>query len=475
MVNFQIKIPGYVVNELIYESTKTLLFQGVRELDQITVAIKILRNEYPSFVELAQFRHQYTITKHLDLPGIIKTYNLENYRNGYALVMEFGGISLKKWCLRTKYQEIKITPSLKEVLKVAIRIVSIIDGLHQSRVIHKDIKPANILINPSAGEVKLIDFSIASLIPEGTQTIINPNVLEGTLAYISPEQTGRMNRGIDYRTDFYSLGVTLYELFTKQLPFSTDDPTELVHCHIAKQPLAASNVNPKIPAMISDIIGKLMAKNPEDRYQSALGLKNDLEICLQQWDRRTNLRFELGIRDISDRFVILEKLYGRTQEIETLLAAVERVSEGAREVMLVAGFSGIGKTAVVNEAHKMILRQQGYFIKGKFDQLQRDIPLSAIIQALRNLLRQILSESNEQVEQWKTKINLAVGDNGQLIIDLIPELELLIGKQLDVAETEPNTAENRFKLVFPKFIRAFTSISHPLVMFLTYNGRTQFP
>lgn len=466
MVNFQIKIPGYVVNELIYESTKTLLFQGVRELDQITVAIKILRNEYPSFVELAQFRHQYTITKHLDLPGIIKTYNLENYRNGYALVMEFGGISLKKWCLRTKYQEIKITPSLKEVLKVAIRIVSIIDGLHQSRVIHKDIKPANILINPSAGEVKLIDFSIASLIPEGTQTIINPNVLEGTLAYISPEQTGRMNRGIDYRTDFYSLGVTLYELFTKQLPFSTDDPTELVHCHIAKQPLAASNVNPKIPAMISDIIGKLMAKNPEDRYQSALGLKNDLEICLQQWDRRTNLRFELGIRDISDRFVILEKLYGRTQEIETLLAAVERVSEGAREVMLVAGFSGIGKTAVVNEAHKMILRQQGYFIKGKFDQLQRDIPLSAIIQALRNLLRQILSESNEQVEQWKTKINLAVGDNGQLIIDLIPELELLIGKQLDVAETEPNTAENRFKLVFPKFIRAFTSISHPLVMFL---------
>ena len=456
-----IALSGYRIIEQIYSSTRTLVYRGQRIKDQIPVVIKLLRSEYPSFNELVQFRNQYTIAKNLDLPGIIKTYSLENYRNGYALVIEdMGGISLKEYTASHLL-------SLTEFLAIAIKIVSTLEGLYRNRVIHKDIKPANILINPSTLEVKLIDFSIASLLPREAQVIINPNVLEGTLPYLSPEQTGRMNRGIDYRTDFYSLGITFYELLTKQLPCSATDAMELVYCHLAKQPVSVHSINPSIPPILSDLIGKLMAKNAEDRYQSALGLKHDLETCLHLWNNLGNIpAFELGTRDISDCFIIPEKLYGRHKEVETLLAAFDRVAAGKTEMMLVAGFSGIGKTAVVNEVHKPIVRQRGYFIKGKFDQFQRNIPLSAFVQSFRDLMGQLLSESDAQIAQWKSKILSALGENGQVIIDVIPELERIIGKQPHVPELSGSAAQNRFNLLFEKFIQVFTTKEHPLVIFL---------
>ncbi len=392
--------PGYRITEQIYSGSKTLVYRGIREQDQKPVVLKLMRNEYPTFAEIAQFRNQYIITKNLDVPGIAKTYSLESYRNSYVLVMEdFGGISLQDWRLEDKRKK-ENWLSLNEFFHIAIKIASTLEGLHRDRIIHKDIKPANILINPTTNEIKLtanilinpttneiklIDFSIATLLPREIQFITNPNILEGTLAYISPEQTGRMNRGIDYRTDFYSLGVTFFQLLTGQLPFITKDPMELVYSHIAKQPLKANRINSNIPPILSDIISKLMAKNAEDRYQSALGLKHDLEVCQSQWQETGNIAsFELGTRDISDRFVIPEKLYGRQSEVETLLAAFGRVADGATEMILVAGFSGIGKTAVVNEVHKPIVRQRSYFIKGKFDQFQRDIPLSGLVQAFRS-------------------------------------------------------------------------------------------
>jgi serine/threonine protein kinase len=417
--------------------------------------------EYPSFSELVQFRNQYTVTKNLPLSGIVRPLDLLPWDNSYALVMEdVGGLSLAHYLQRHSL-------TLEDVLDIAVQLSDIFHDLHQQRVIHKDIKPANILIHPDSKQVKLIDFSIASLLPKETQALQSPQGLEGTLGYLAPEQTGRMNRGIDYRTDFYGLGVSLYQLLTGQLPFTSQDPLELIHAHMAQMPVAVDQLNPDVPAMVGAIVAKLMAKNAEDRYQSAWGLKHDLERCLFQWKEQGEItEFELGQRDISDRFLIPEKLYGREQEVQTLLDAFERVANGTTELMLVAGFSGIGKTAVVNEVHKPITRQQGYFIKGKFDQFNRDIPLSAFVQAFRDLMSQLLSETEEQLAQWRTQILTAVGENGQVLIDVIPELEQIIGQQPLAPELSGSAAQNRFNLLFQKFIAVLTAPEHPLVMFL---------
>ncbi|OYD89592.1 serine/threonine protein kinase [Nostoc sp. 'Peltigera membranacea cyanobiont' 213] len=461
MVSTLVSIPGYRISEELYNGSRTVVYRGYRETDSLPLAIKLLKNPYPDFNELLSFRNQYTIAKNLNSPLIVQTYSLQAYQNGYALMMEdFGGISLKDWEVKVRGQ------SLQEFLEIAIALCNTLDILYRERIIHKDIKPANILINPETKQVKLIDFSIASLLPRETQTLVNPNVLEGTLAYISPEQTGRMNRGIDYRTDFYSLGVTFYELLTGVLPFESNDPMELVHSHIAKLPPLLGN-REEIPQVICDIVMKLMAKNAESRYQSALGLKFDLENCLHQLHVSGIIKgFEIGLRDVCDRFIIPDKLYGRETEAETLLQAFERVSLGGTEMMLVAGFSGIGKTAVVNEVHKPIVRQRGYFIKGKYDQFQRNIPFSAFVQAFRDLMGQLLTESDVQLEQWKNQILETVGENGQVIIEVIPELEKIIGEQSPAVELSGTAAQNRFNLLFQKFTQVFTSAEHPLVMFL---------
>jgi serine/threonine protein kinase len=381
-----VNIPNYQITETVYLGSRTLVYRAVRIDDKFPVVIKLLKRQYPTFSELVQFRNQYTIAKNLEIPGIIKPYNLEPYQNGYALVMEdFGGISLERFTLEKPL-------TLEQFLLIAIQLADTLQQLHQYGVIHKDIKPANILIQAETLEVKLIDFSISSLLPKETPEIENPNVLEGTLAYLSPEQTGRMNRGIDYRSDFYSLGVTFYELLIRELPFQSSDPMELVHCHIAKASPLVHEINSKIPFVLSEIIEKLMAKNAEDRYQSALGLKYDLEKCLTELQKTGEIEsFEIGRRDLCDRLIIPDKLYGRETSVKTLLQAFERVSQGATEMMLVAGFSGIGKTAVVNEVHKPIVRKRGYFIKGKYDQFQRNIPFSAFVQAFRDLMEQLLT------------------------------------------------------------------------------------
>jgi predicted ATPase/signal transduction histidine kinase len=455
------QLAGYTVVEQIYEGSRTVVYRAVQPTNQRPVVIKLLRNEHPSFSELVQFRNQYAIAKELDIPGVVQLLSLDPHNNGYALIMEdFGGISLR---LFNQGKPLAV----ERFFLIALQITDILHQLHQQQVIHKDIKPANILIQPDTQEIKLIDFSVASLLPRETQEIQNPHGLEGTLAYLSPEQTGRMNRGIDYRSDFYSLGVTFFELLTGQLPFQTNDPMELLHCHLAQPSPSVCEVDPDLPLMLGEIICKLMAKNAEDRYQSALGLKHDLLKC--QAEHRTgnqSLRFELGERDISDRFLIPEKLYGREAEIQTLLDAFGRVANGASELMLVAGFSGIGKTAVVNEVHKPVVRWNGYFIQGKYDQFNRNSPFSAFVQAFRGLMEQLLSESDDQLTQWRSKILKAVGENGQVLIDVIPELEALIGPQTAVPDLSGNATQNRFNRVFHQFIAVFATPQHPLVIFL---------
>ncbi len=455
------EIPGYQITEKLHDSSRTLVYRGIRVSNSQPVVIKLLRQEYPTFNELVQFCNQYTITRNLDIPTIIKPYSLETHKNGYALVMEdFGGLSLAKYIQTQPLNSIQFLP-------IAILLANTLHQLHQQRVIHKDIKPANILINPTSQEVKLIDFSIASLLPRETQESQNHKVIEGTLAYISPEQTGRMNRGIDYRSDFYSLGVTFFELLTGKLPFFSDDIMELIHCHIAKEPPLIHSINSGIPPVLSAIVAKLMAKNAEERYQSASGLKYDLEICLQQLEETGEIaNFPLGQRDTRDRFLIAEKLYGRELEVKMLLEAFDRVASGTSELMLVAGFSGIGKTAVVNEVHKPIVRQRGYFIKGKFDQFNRNIPFSAFVQAFRDLIGQLGSETDTQLQQWRTNIQQTLGANAQVIIEVIPELEKIIGKQALVTELTGSAAQNRFNLLFSKFVQIFTKKEHPLVIFL---------
>ncbi|MFN6481722.1 MULTISPECIES: ATP-binding sensor histidine kinase [unclassified Nostoc] len=463
MVSTFVRIPGYRITEELYNGSRTLVYRGDRETDSLAIVIKLLKNPYPSFSELLSFRNQYTIAKNLNSPLIVQTYSLEPYQNGYALVMEdFGGISLKEWKFRGNLQ------SLQEFLNIALALCDTLNLLYKERIIHKDIKPSNILINPETKQIKLIDFSIASLLPRETQTLVNPNVLEGTLAYISPEQTGRMNRGIDYRTDFYSLGITFYELLTGELPFASNEPMELVHSHIAKLPeQLTSKTKKEIPQVLGDIVMKLMAKNAEERYQSALGLKFDLEKCLEQLQATGSIhKFEIATRDVCDRFIIPDKLYGRETEVQALLKAFDRVSQGSSELMLVAGFSGIGKTAAVNEVHKPITQQKGYFIKGKFDQFNRNIPLSAFVQALRELMNQLLSESDRQLQTWKEKLLKALGDSGQVLIDLIPELERIIGSQPPTPELSGEAAQNRFNRLFQNFIQVFAKVEHPLVIFI---------
>ncbi|MCC5636738.1 AAA family ATPase [Nostoc sp. CHAB 5844] len=495
-------IPGYQLTEQLYAGSRTVVYRGIRETDQQPVVIKFLNREYPTFGELLQFHNQYTITKNLDFSGIVCPLSLEIYRNGYALLMaDFGGLSLRQYL---KNQPL----SVQDFLKITLQMCDILHHLYQNRVIHKDIKPANILIHPKTQEIKLIDFSIASLLPKETQTLVSPNILEGTLAYLSPEQTGRMNRGIDYRSDFYSLGVTFFELLTGKLPFNCEDPMELVHCHIAKMPpsvnrsqcvgrlchatcynggnprnaaarLEATGVqqltvnNEEIPQVLDDIIQKLMAKNAEDRYQSALGLKYDLEICLDQLQETGEIQsFKIAQKDVCDRFIIPEKLYGKETEVQQILAAFERVAtnqdspDSHSELVLVAGFSGIGKTAVINEVHKPIVRQRSYFIKGKFDQFNRNIPFSAFVQAFGDLIGQLLTESDRHLQQWQAKILQALGENAQVIIDVIPEIEKILGKQPPVQELSGTAAQNRFNLLWQNFMQIFATKEHPLVLFL---------
>ncbi|MGI0489245.1 trifunctional serine/threonine-protein kinase/ATP-binding protein/sensor histidine kinase [Pantanalinema rosaneae CENA516] len=457
MMNFS----TFEITDQIYENVNTIVYRGQDRRNGQPVVIKVLKSNNPTKKEISRLRHEYEISKDLTIKGVIKSYALEHSPVGEVLVLEdFGGESLRVFLKSNQLH-------IQDFLAIAIQLTEALGELHQKNIIHKDIKPQNIIINPQTGQVKITDFSIASRLSKENQTVSNPNLLEGTLAYMSPEQTGRMNRSMDYRTDFYSLGVTFYEMLTGQLPFTAIDPMELVHCHIAKVPSSPQAINPDVPDVIAAIVLKLLAKTSEERYQSAYGIKADLEDCLKQLQSHGQITpFAIGQRDIAAKFQIPQKLYGREQEVTILMAACDRISVGRTEMMLVAGYSGIGKSALVNEVHKAIVRQRGYFITGKFDQFKRNIPYASLIQAFQELVRQILTESETQIAVWREKLNQALAPNGQVIIDVIPEVELIIGEQEAVPQLGSAECQNRFNLVFQQFLKVFAQPEHPLVLFL---------
>jgi predicted ATPase/GAF domain-containing protein len=353
---------------------------------------------------------------------------------------------------------------LTRLLRIAIGLAAALAQVHRRSLMHKDIKPANVLVD-DAGKVWLTGFGIASQVPRERQAPVPPEIIAGTLAYMAPEQTGRMNRSTDARSDLYSVGVTLYEIFTGALPFAANDALGWVHCHIARQATPPGN-RAAVPDPLSAILMKLLAKNPEERYQTASGLEADLRRCLEEWQSHGRIDpFRLGAHDCSDQLLIPEKLYGREREINALLAAFDRVTQGTLEFVLVSGYSGVGKSSVVNELHKAIIPDRGLFAAGKFDQYRRDVPYATLAQAFQTLIRQILVESEAEVEQWRTVLVDAVGPSGQLIVNLIPELEFIIGKQPSVPDVPPQDAQNRFQLVFRRFLGAFARPEHPLALF----------
>ena len=474
-----IALPGIAIQSKIYESSNSLVYRGIRTQDERAIVVKMLKQGYPSPQELTRYRQEYEITRSLHLEGVVKAYSQQDYQRTLVIFLEdFGGESLEAWMRqRSAFCPMPLAP----FLRLAVDITNILGGIHAAGIIHKDINPGNIVLNPDTGVIKIIDFGIATRFNRTNPTFKSLHVLEGTLAYLSPEQTGRMNRLLDYRTDFYSLGVTFYELLTGQLPFTTTDILEIVHCHLAKLPIPPCELNPKISKPVSDIILKLMAKNAEDRYQNAWGIKADLETCLRQLTETGQIdHIQLGLQDVSEQLHIPQKLYGREAESAALLAKFEKVVGNGQQgrgkgeelpnpsfgtMMLVSGHAGVGKSALVQELYNPITTKHGYFVSGKFDQFQRDIPYSAIAQALQKLVQQLLGEPDEQLQQWRSHLLRVLGSNGQIIIDVIPEVELIIGKQSPVPAVGATEAQNRFNRVFQQFIRAFCSTDHPLVIF----------
>jgi predicted ATPase len=423
--------------------------------------ILLLAAENSSLGCLTQLEHECALRADLDGGWAARPIELSRHRNRLALALEDpGGVILDRL--------LGEPVGIAEFLRIAISLAGALRQAHARGLVHKDIKPANILVDMASGRAWLTGFGIASRLPRERAYPEPPDAIAGTLAYMAPEQTGRMNRSIDARSDLYSLGVTFYEMLTGTLPFTADDPMEWVHCHVARQPVPPVERTVAVPRALSVITMKLLAKTAEERYQTAAGVEADLRRCLAEWESHGRIEsFRLAVHDVSDRLLIPERLYGRDREIETLLACFDRVvTRGTPELVLVSGFSGIGKSSVVHELHQVLVPLRGLFASGKFDQYKRNIPYVTLAQAFQSLVRSLLSRSEAELGGWRDSFSEALGSNGQLIVNLVPELEHVVGKQPPVAELPPQEAKNRFQMVFRRFLGVFARKEHPLALFL---------
>src|SRR3954469_9980442 len=449
--------------EPLREEADFTLYRGREFGNPMPILTLAVAGHDPSLQSLRRLEHEWSLASELDSAWAAQPLSLTSHKGRIALnLRDPGGEPLDRIIERQKGHPL----DLVRFMRTAIGLAVALGQAHRHGLIHKDVKPANALVD-DFGRVWLTGFGIASQLLRERQSPAPPEFIDGSLPYMAPEQTGRMNRSIDSRSDLYSLGVTLYEMSTGALPFSASDPMEWVHCQIARQPASPCERAPQIPEPVSAIIMKLLAKTAEERYQTAVGLERDLRQCLAQWEADGRIDgFLLGEQDMPDRLLIPEKLYGRAPEIRTLLASFDRILGGGRaELVLVSGYSGIGKSSVVNELHGSLVPPRGFFASGKFDQYKRDIPYATLAQAFQGLIRPILAKNEAELGRWRDAIGEALGPNGQLIVDLVPELKLIIGEQPPVPEMPPQDAQSRFHLVFRRFINAFTR-EHPLALFL---------
>ena len=455
---------GEATFQLLSEDGERLLCRGWRDDsdgDRKAVLAVLSASEHPTPDFVKRMAHEYALRDALDGRWVARPLALVREHGRTMLLLEDpGGEPLD----RVLGQPME----MGRFLRLATGISATLCQLHGRGLIHKDIKPANVLVECATGQVWLTGFGIASRFPRERQSPEPPELIAGTLAYMAPEQTGRMNRSIDSRSDLYSLGVTLYEMLTGALPFMASDPMEWVHCHIARQPVPPTQRLKDLPVTVSAIVSKLLAKTAEERYQTAAGVESDLRRCLAQWEVERRIEeFPLGEHDTPDRLLVPEKLYGRAHEVDTLLAAFDRVvAGGAPELVLVSGYSGIGKSSVVNELHKVLVPPRGLFASGKFDQYKREVPYATLAQAFQSLVRPLLGKNESELGRWRDVLREALGANGQLIVNLVPELELVIGKQAPVPDLPPQDAQNRFQLVFRRFIQVFARSERPLALFL---------
>jgi predicted ATPase/HPt (histidine-containing phosphotransfer) domain-containing protein len=449
----------YDIKETLAVSSRSLVRRAIRRADGLPVIIKSPAQELASSEDLWQFEFEYRLLQKLNVPAVVQAIGLERNADSIALILEdFGGENP--------------APSdqglpVDTFLHIAIQAARGLGQIHDANIVHKDVKPSNLLVNVGTGEVKFIDFHLASELTSERQELTAVSQIQGSFAYMSPEQTGRMNRELDYRSDYYSLGVTLFELATGQLPYQATDAMGFVHAHLSKRAPSASDVRPAVPSMVSEIIARLMAKDPDDRYQSCSGIVADLEHCQQRWRAAGSIStFSLGAHDVSERFAIPQKLFGRDEETRELLQVLREVCAGQSRLLLISGPSGIGKTSLIQELQRPVARANANFVTGKFDQLERHVPYGAFIQALRRLINQLLFETDARLGELRRSLSEALGQNAQIIVDLIPELSQIIGPQPAVAVQGPTEAQHRFRRVFREFLKVFANEQHPLVIFV---------
>lgn len=459
-------LEGYSIAETLFRSVHSVVYRARHERDGRSVVIKTLSDPHPPQRDLVRLRHELRLLQDLGAgpgaphPGLPVAYGLEHQAGAPYLVTEdIGALSLAKHLERGPLP-------LRAFLELAVQLLDALRFVHERQVVHKDVTPGNVIWNAEGCRAQLIDFGIATRVSREVPAVLNRGLLEGTLAYMSPEQTGRTHHALDSRSDLYSLGVTLFHAATGERPFPGDDFMELVHCHIARQPPLLHDLRPELPPVVSRIVARLLAKAPEDRYQTAYAAQVDLRRCLDDLERTSLVEdFEVGQKDLSDRFAIPQRLYGRAPEVASLLGVFDRASLGSKELALVAGHAGVGKSALVRALYRPIVEKRGYFVSGKCDQLE-NVPFACLIQACGELVRQILTEPEAEVAAWRARLLEALGPNGGVVSEVIPEVERIIGPQPALPELPPIEAENRFNLTFERFLRALGDPAHPLAIFL---------
>ncbi|WP_374433459.1 diguanylate cyclase domain-containing protein [Inhella sp.] len=453
------QIAGFTLQDVIHSHGDTVVTTALDAQGQ-RVVLKVLDSDQPAPEQLARWRHEYALLRELDSEWVVRARELRPAQRSLVLVLEdFGPHNLAQLIERRLLD-------LSESLSLAIQLCHAVSAVHQARLIHGDIAPKNVLVDLVQLRLKLCDFGLATRLDSETRRSSEGGP-RGTLEYLSPEQTGRTNLAVDYRSDFYSLGITLYELFGGQRPFQASDPLALLHAQIALAPRPLHELNPQVPEALAAIVHKLLAKNPDERYQSSYGLRMDLEQCAERLRVQGRIEpFTLASQDVPERFSVAQRLIGRSAETQRILVAFEQVQGGQAGLLLVSGPSGVGKTALVAELHRPVLAQRGYFLRGKCDQYSRDQPYAALVQAFQPLMEQLALEGPERRAYWREQLAQALGEQAGAVVEIVPQLRLLIGAPPPLPALPPAENEARFHIAFGRFVRSLAARAHPVLLFL---------